>query len=76
MWNPDIQIQLAAEHGRELLAAHQHAHLVAQMRGTHPALRRRAAGLAGHLLLQAGTLLVRYGRAEGCAPMQAQRPSA
>ncbi len=74
MWNPDIQAQLAADHYRDLLAAHRHAGLVAQMRGTRPRLHRRAAGVVGHLLLHAGTQLVRYGRA-GCAPVQAQHPS-
>ena len=64
MGNPDIQAQLAADHYRGLLAAHEHARLVAQMRGAGPRLHRRAAGVAGHVLLHVGTLLVRYGSAD------------
>jgi hypothetical protein len=75
MWsNPDLIEQYARDRRREDLAAAEHDRLVAAY-GRPLALTRRAARPLGQALFNLGAWLLRYGKVESPATLQAYRPA-
>ena len=60
MFSPEFRAMVAREQYRDMLAAAEHARLVAMARASRPSVTSRLVQLAGRLLVRIGLALLEY----------------